>query len=109
MDDFTIYGDFFHQALELENVLIDCQESHLALSSIKCKIMQTKGIVVGHHVSHEGIKVNPMKIEVISHILFRMSQKEVIIFLGHAGYYRRFIENFTKIIAPMFKFLTKDA
>ena len=36
------------------------------------------------------------------------TQKEVRIFLGHAGYYRRFIENFTKIDAPMFGLLTKD-
>ena len=36
------------------------------------------------------------------------TQKEVRIFLGHVGYYRCFIENFTKIVALMFKMLTKD-
>ena len=50
-----------------------------------------------------------MKIEVIVGIPSPKTQKEVRSFLGHAGYYRRFIENFTKIVAPMFKLLTKDA
>jgi len=70
--------------------------------------MKTEGIFLGHHVSKTSIKVDPLKIEVISHISIPTSQKEVNIFLGHAGYYRRLIENFTKIVAPMLKFLTKD-
>jgi len=69
--------------------------------------MQTKVIVLGYHVSQEGLKFHPAKIEVISHISVPMSRKEVRSFLGHVGYYRRSIENFTKIVAPMFKFLTK--
>jgi len=110
MDDFTMYGDEFQQDLKnLEKVLIRCQEAQLALSNIKCKMMQSKEIVLGHHVSQEGIKFDPAKFEVISHIPTPMLQKEVRIFLGHAGYYRRFIENFTKIGAPMFKLLTNYA
>ena len=72
-------------------------------------MMQTKGIDLGHHVSLEGIKVDPEKIKVISHIPIPSSQKEVRIFLGHASYYRRFIENFTRIATPFFKLLTKYA
>ena len=109
MDDFKVYGDDFSQALaNLEKFLIRCQELNLALSSDKCRMMKTKGIVLGHHVSLEGIKVDPAKIEVISHIPIPNSQKEVRSFLGHAGYYRCFIKNFTKIAAPLFNLLTKD-
>jgi len=53
-------------------------------------------------------KVNPAKIEVISHISVPTSQKEVRIFLGHGGHYRIFIEKFTKIAVRMFKLFTKD-
>ena len=60
-------------------------------------------------MSLEGIKFYPVKIEVISHIHIPSSQKEVRSFLGHAGYYRRFIENYTNIAAPLFKLLTKYA
>ena len=63
---------------------------------------------MGHHVSSQGIKVDPDKIEVIVSLPSPKTKKVVRIFLGHVGYYRCFIENFTKIAAPMFKLLTKD-
>ena len=72
-------------------------------------MLLTKGIVLGHHVSSQGIKVDPTKIKVIVGLPSPKSQKEVRSFLGHAGFYRHFIENFTKIVAPMFKLLTKDS
>ena len=68
----------------------------------------TKGIVLGHHVSSQGIKVDPAKIEVIVGLPSPKTQKEVRICLGNAGYYRCFIENFTKIVAPLFKLLMKN-
>jgi hypothetical protein len=71
-------------------------------------MLLTEGVVLGHHVSYEGIKVDPAKIEVIVRLPPPKTQKEVRSFLGHVGYYRRFIENFTKIVAPMFGLLIKD-
>ena len=89
--------------------LIQCQETNLSLSHEKFKMLLTEGIVLGHHVSSQGIKVELVNIEVIVGLPSPKTQKDVRIFLGHAGYYRHFIENFTKITAPMFKLLTKDA
>ena len=109
MDDFTVYGNTYQEALDnLEKVLIRCQEMNLSLSHEKCKMLLTEGVVLGHHISSKGIKVDPTKIEVIIRIRAPKTQKEVIIFLGHAKYYRRFIENFTKLFAPMFGLLIKD-
>ena len=71
-------------------------------------MLLTEGIVLGHHVSSQGIKVDPGKIEVIVGLPSPKTQKRVRNFLGHVSYYRCFIENFTKIAAPMFKLLTKD-
>ena len=108
MDNFTAYGNTFQKALEnLEKVLIRCQETN-TLSHEKGKMLMMEGIVLGHHVSSQGIKVDPAKIEVIVGLPLSKAQKEVRRFLGHARYYRDFIENFSKIYAPMFKFLTKD-
>ena len=67
-----------------------------------------EGIVLGHHISSQGIKLDSAKIEVIVGPPSPKTQKEVRIFLVHAGYYHRFIENFTKIATPMFKLLIKD-
>ena len=68
----------------------------------------TEGIVIGHHVSFLGIKVDPTKIKVIANLIVTTTQREVRSFLGHLGYYRHFIENFTKIALPLFKSLLKD-
>jgi hypothetical protein len=81
---------------------------NLSLSHEKCKMLLTKGVVLGHHVSYERIKFDPANIEVIVRRPPPKTQKEVRSFLGHVGYYRRFIENFTKIVAPMFGLLIKD-
>jgi hypothetical protein len=71
-------------------------------------MLLTEGVVLRHYVSSEGIKVDHAKIEVIVRLPPPKTQKEVQIFLGHVGYYRQFIENFTKIVAPMFGLLIKD-
>ena len=51
-----------------------------------------EGIVLGHHISTEGIKVDPAKIEVIVKLPNPKKQKDVRSFLGYASYYQRFIE-----------------
>jgi hypothetical protein len=72
-------------------------------------MMLTEGIVLGHHISRSGIRVDPEKIYIITQIRIPSSQKEVHNFLGHAGYYRRFIPNFTSLATPLFKLLSKEA
>ena len=71
-------------------------------------MMFNEGIVLGHHISRDGIKVDSSKVEVISMLSVPSFQKDVRFFLGFNGYYRRFIENFTKIASLLFKILTKD-
>jgi hypothetical protein len=68
----------------------------------------TEGIVLGHHIFSTGIRVYPAKIDIISQIKIPSSQKEFRNLLGHVGYYRRFIQNFTNLDAPLFKLLKKD-
>jgi hypothetical protein len=104
MDEFTVYRNTYQKALDnLEKFLIRCQEMTLSLSHEKCKMLLTEGVVLGHHVSSEGIKFDPTNIEFIVRLPPPKTQKEVRSFLGHVEYYRLFIENFTKIIAPMFQ------
>ena len=62
MDDFTAYGNTFQESLDNLKVLIRCQETNLVLSHEKCKMLLKEGIVLGHHVSSRGIKVDPAKI-----------------------------------------------
>jgi len=109
IDEFTIYGDSFGEAIEnLENVVIRCKEENLSLSHDKCFMMFNEGIVLGHHISSNDIKVDISNVEIISKIPILVCQRDVIILLGFIGYYGIFIENFTKIASPLFKLLTKD-
>ncbi|XP_035842090.1 uncharacterized protein LOC118488821 [Helianthus annuus] len=70
--------------------------------------MVTEGIVIGHKVSREGIEVDRAKIDTISRLPPPTSVKSVRSFLGHAGFYRRFIKDFSKITRPMTRLLEKD-
>jgi len=109
MDDFSVYGDTYDEALaSLEKVLIRCQETNLSLSHEKCRMLFTKGVVLGHIISQNGTELDLAKIRVISNLSVPQSQKDIRSFLGQARYYRCFIENFTKIAAPLFKLLSKD-
>ena len=109
MDDFSVYGETFKEALDnLVKVMKRWQEANLALSHKKCRMMFTKGVVLGHIISQAGIEVDPAKVSVISNLSPPKNQIEVRNFLGHAGYYRRFIKDFTKLATPLFKLLVKD-
>ncbi|XP_021722462.1 uncharacterized protein LOC110689952 [Chenopodium quinoa] len=109
MDDFTVHGDSFDRFLEhLTLVLKRCLETNLVLNSEKCHFMVKQGIVLGHIMSSEGIKVDKAKIDLISSLPYPASVREVRSFLGHAGFYRRFIKGFSKIAHPLCRLLQKD-
>ncbi|XP_070057321.1 uncharacterized protein [Nicotiana tomentosiformis] len=71
--------------------------------------MQEEGIVIGHKISKKVIVVDKAKIEVISKLPPPTSVKGVISFLGHAGFYTRFIKDFSKVVNPLCKLLEKYA
>ncbi|GKG55188.1 hypothetical protein Tco_0563175, partial [Tanacetum coccineum] len=67
------------------------------------------GIVHGYKISGSGIEVDKAKIEAISKLPYPTNVKAIRIFLGHAGFYRRFIKDFSQIARPMTQLLVKDA
>ncbi|XP_038711641.1 uncharacterized protein LOC120005855 [Tripterygium wilfordii] len=110
MDDFSVFGSSFDACLEnLALVLKRCQATNLILNWEKCHFMVRRGIVLGHVVSHEGIEVDKAKIDLIKNLPSPTSVKGVRSFLGHAGFYRRFIKDFSKITKPLCDLLAKDA
>ena len=70
--------------------------------------MVREGIVLGHKVSEKGIEVDRAKVEVIEKFLPPTSVKGVRSFLGHAGFYKRFIRDFSKISSPLCNSIEKD-
>ena len=110
MDDITIYGGDFEECLaNLEVVLHRCIEKNQVLNWEKFHFMVNQGIMLGHVISSKGIEVDKAKIELISKLPSPTNVKIVRQFLGHAGFYRRFIKDFSKIAKPLYKLLEKDA
>ncbi|RVW70362.1 Retrovirus-related Pol polyprotein from transposon 17.6 [Vitis vinifera] len=110
MDDITIYGGTFEECLvNLEAVLKRCIEKDLVLNWEKCHFMVHQGIVLGHIISEKGIEVDKAKVELIAKLPSPTTVKGVRQFLGHAGFYRRFIQDFSKLSRPLCELLAKDA
>ncbi|XP_015940336.1 uncharacterized mitochondrial protein AtMg00860-like [Arachis duranensis] len=86
-----------------------CQETKLVLNWEKCHFMVHEGIVLGHKVSSKGIEVDKAKIEIIEKLPIPVNVKAVRSFLGHAGFYRRFIKYFSKIAKPLSNLLMIDS
>ncbi|GKD60807.1 reverse transcriptase domain-containing protein [Tanacetum coccineum] len=74
----------------------------------KCHFMVKEGIVLGHKISKSGIKVDRAKVDVIAKLPHPTFVKGVRSFLGHAEFYHRFIQDFSKIARPMTHLLEKE-
>nr|GEZ60281.1 putative nucleotidyltransferase, ribonuclease H [Tanacetum cinerariifolium] len=110
MDAFSVFGNSFSTCLtNLENMLKRCEDTKLALNWEKSHFMVKEGIVLGHKISKKGIEVNKAKIEVISKLPHPKTVKGIHSFLRHAGFYRRFIKDFSKISRPMTHLLEKKS
>nr|GEU61723.1 reverse transcriptase domain-containing protein [Tanacetum cinerariifolium] len=70
--------------------------------------MVKEGIVLGHKISKNRIEVDKAKVDVITRLPYPTTIKGIKSFLGHAGFYRRFIQDFSKIARPMTRLLEKD-
>ena len=109
MDDFTVYESSFEQCLNnLETVLQRCKDKQLALNWEKCNFMVTEGIVLGHKISATGLEVDQSMISIIKTLAPPTTVKGIRSFLGHAGFYRRFIKDFSNIARPLCRLLEKD-
>ena len=102
MDDFSVHGTSFDNCLaNLEKVLKRCGEVDLVLNWEKCHFMVKEGIVLGHVISERGIEVDRAKIETVEKLPPPTDIKSLRSFLGHAGFYRRLIKDFSKITKPL--------
>ena len=98
----------FDNCLEnLRAVLTRCEETNLVLNWEKCHFMVQEGIVLGHRISARGIEVDKPKIEAIEKLPPPSSVKGIRSFLGHAGFYRRFIKDFSQIAKPLSNLLVQ--
>ena len=69
--------------------------------------MEKQDIVLGHVISQQGIEVDKVMVDLISNLPPPRTVKQVRSFLGHAGFYRRFIQDFSLNTRPLCKLLVK--
>ncbi|GJU17329.1 putative reverse transcriptase domain-containing protein [Tanacetum coccineum] len=108
IDDILIYSKNEQEHKEhLKQILELLKKEELYAKFSKCEFWIPKVQFLGHVIDSEGIHVDPAKIESIKDWTSPKSPTEIRQFLGLAGYYRRFIEGFSKIAKPMTKLTQK--
>nr|GFD05674.1 reverse transcriptase domain-containing protein [Tanacetum cinerariifolium] len=109
MDCFSVFGNSFENCLSrLDKMLQRYEDTNLSLNWEKSHFMVKEGIVLGHKISKNGIEVDTAKVNVISKLPHPITVKGIRSFLGHVGFYRRFIQDFSKISRPMTHLLEKN-
>ncbi|XP_019056383.1 PREDICTED: uncharacterized protein LOC109116068 [Tarenaya hassleriana] len=91
-----------------QKILWRLRDNQLYAKFSKCDFWLQEIGFLGHVVSAQGIQVDPTKIEAVMDWKTPTNATEIRSFLGLAGYYRRFIEGFTKLAKPMTKLTGKN-
>ena len=98
MDDFSTFGDDFDSCLAyLTKILEVCVRKRLVLSLEKSHFMVREGVLLRHLISGKGLEVDKAKIEVIQNLSLPTTLQDLWSFLGHIGFYYRFIQDFAKV------------
>ena len=109
LDDINVFSRTFNKHLKhLEKVFIRLEDANLKIKPSKCSFFKEQIEYLGYTVSKEGLKPQPCKVEAVKKMSIPKNRKNIQVFIGMMGYYRRFIENFSKIGLPLFQLLEKD-
>ncbi|GJW86727.1 putative reverse transcriptase domain-containing protein [Tanacetum coccineum] len=109
IDDILIYShDEKEHEEHLKTILELLKKEELYAKFSKCEFWIHTVKFLGHVIDSSGIHVDPTKIEAVKNWASPTTPSEIRQFLGLAGYYRRFIEGFSKIAKPMTELTQKD-
>lgn len=109
MDDVVIYADSLEDhTRKLLNLFDRLDKANLTLQPEKCIFLRKEVNYLGHVITQEGVKPDPKKVEAVRKFPCPRNAKNVKQFLGLAGYYRRFIPQFSIISKPLTFLLKND-
>jgi hypothetical protein len=92
----------------LRMVLEKLRSNQLYAKFSRCEFWLTEVAFLGHVISAGGVSVDPSNVKYVLNWMPPMNASEIQSFLGLAGYYRRFINDFSKIAKPMTRLLEKN-
>lgn len=102
LDDLIVFSKSLEEhETRLTNVLNRLRENGLKLSPEKCRFFQTSVRYLGHIVSRNGVETDPEKVKALKTWPRPQTLKELRSFLGFSGYYRRFVQDYAKIVKPL--------
>lgn len=109
MDDIIIYSTTLEEHINrLKEIFTRLSQANLKIQPDKCEFLRKEVAYLGHIITKDGVKPNPEKISAVQNFPVPKNPKDIKSFLGLAGYYRRFIPNFAKIVKPLTSLLHKD-
>lgn len=109
LDDIVIYASSLTEHQMKFNKLAErLRKANLKLQPDKCEFLRKEVSYLGHIISEDGVKPDPKKIDAVKNFPRPRNAKNIKQFLGLAGYYRRFIPNFSGTSKPLTLLLTKD-
>jgi hypothetical protein len=109
IDDILIFSKTEEEhEKHLRIVLEKLRSNQLYAKFSKCEFWLTKATFLGHVISAGGVSVDPSKVKDVLNSMPPTNVSKIRSFLGLAGYYRRFIQDFSKIAKPMTKLLEKN-
>ncbi|KAL1280061.1 hypothetical protein QQF64_014661 [Cirrhinus molitorella] len=110
LDDIVVFSSSISQHLEQLEVVLGCLESEgLKAKLAKCAFFQKEVKYLGHVISSQGVSTDPGKIEAVLQWRCPTSASELRSFLGFASYYRRFVQGFAKLVAPLHRVVAECA
>lgn len=109
LDDILIYSKTFSDHVQhLRQCLDKLKRNGLKLKPSKCSFAYQELKILGHVLSHEGIKTDPDKVSAVVNMPQPKDVSEVRTFLGMTSYYRRFIENYAALAKPLTNLTRKE-
>ncbi|XP_039313009.1 uncharacterized protein LOC120359490 [Solenopsis invicta] len=109
LDDIVLYASSLREHIIKFSKLADrLRKANLKLQPDKCEFLKKEVVYLGHVISAEGVKPDPQKVQAVEKFPRPTSAKNIKQFLGLAGYYRRFIPDFSKTAKPLTTLLRKD-
>ena len=109
LDDIVVYRRNLQEHLHHLEIIFQRLRQHKLYAKLeKCQFMQKQIKFLGHLVSAEGVKVNPKKVQAILDWPVPRTVKDVRSFIGISGYYRKFIQNYSKVAAPLTELLKDE-